>query len=383
MPKSSNQKLKLLYLRRILLEETDDNHHLNAEQLVSKLEQLGINADRKTIYADVAALQDYGMDIFLQRGPGGGYSVSSREFELPELKLLVDAIQCSRFITEKKSRELIGKIESLASREEARQLQRQVYVSDRLKNIDEKIYYNIDALHRAVSSGVKIRFLYFNWALDFTRRDKIYRNYRHDGAYYCVSPWALTWDNEGLITSSPTTRLRRKARASRNYRVDKMENVQLTEEKREGAQHFRGSFSPAAYSREMFGMFSGHEEIVRLRCRKDAINILRDRFGSELMVQPDDSTHFFASVTVAVSPQFYAWVVGLNGAVRIVAPQHVCDSFRKLLLEQLEANNRKQSSAGLAAGTEDCCFSEIIPSRPCAGADRSRGRGRDHRRCRR
>ena len=131
MPKSSNQKLKLLYLRRILLEETDDTHHLNAEQLVSRLEQLGINADRKTIYADVAALQDYGMDIFLQRGPGGGYSVSSREFELPELKLLVDAIQCSRFITEKKSRELIGKIESLASREEARQLQRQVYVSDR------------------------------------------------------------------------------------------------------------------------------------------------------------------------------------------------------------------------------------------------------------
>ena len=109
MPKSSNQKLKLLYLRRILLEETDDNHHLNAEQLVSKLEQLGINADRKTIYADVAALQDYGMDIFLQRGPGGGYSVSSREFELPELKLLVDAIQCSRFITENKSRELIAR----------------------------------------------------------------------------------------------------------------------------------------------------------------------------------------------------------------------------------------------------------------------------------
>ena len=219
----------------------------------------------------------------------------------PSLKLLVDAIQCSRFITEKKSRELIGKIESLASREEARQLQRQVYVSDRLKNIDEKIYYNIDALHRAVSSGVKIRFLYFNWALDFTRRDKIYRNYRHDGAYYCVSPWALTWDNENyyLIAYDPSAP---EGSRIRNYRVDKMENIQLTEEKREGAQHFRGSFSPAAYSRKMFGMFSGHEEIVRLRCRKDAINILRDRFGSELMVQPDDSTHFFASVTVAVSP---------------------------------------------------------------------------------
>ncbi len=335
MPKSQNQKLKLLYLRRILLEETDDSHRLNAEQLVAKLEQLGINADRKTIYADVAALQDYGMDIFLQRGPGGGYSVISREFELAELKLLVDAIQCSRFITEKRSRELIHKLESLASREEARELQRQVYVSDRLKNIDEKIYYNIDALHRAVSQGVKIRFLYFNWAIDFTRRDKIYRNYRHDGAYYCVSPWALTWDNENYYLTAYDPSAPEGSRV-RNYRVDKMEHIQLTEEKREGAQHFRGSFSPAAYSRKMFGMFSGQEERVRLRCRKDAINILRDRFGSELMVQPDDSTHFFANVTVAVSPHFYAWVVGLNGAVRIVAPQHVCDEFRKLLLEQLE-----------------------------------------------
>lgn len=335
MPKSSNQKLKLLYLRRILLEETDDTHHLNAEQLVSRLEQLGINADRKTIYADVAALQDYGMDIFLQRGPGGGYSVSSREFELPELKLLVDAIQCSRFITEKKSRELIGKIESLASREEARQLQRQVYVSDRLKNIDERIYYNIDALHRAVSSGVKIRFLYFNWALDFTRRDKIYRNYRHDGAYYCVSPWALTWDNENyyLIAYDPSAP---EGSRIRNYRVDKMENIQLTEEKREGAQHFRGSFSPAAYARKMFGMFSGHEEIVRLRCRQGCHQHSARPVRLRAHGAAGRQHTFLCECDRCGQSAVLCVVVGLNGAVRIVAPQHVCDGFRKLLLEQLE-----------------------------------------------
>ena len=322
MPKSSNQKLKLLYLRRILLEETDDNHHLNAEQLVSKLEQLGINADRKTIYADVAALQDYGMDIFLQRGPGGGYSVSSREFELPELKLLVDAIQCSRFITEKKSRELIGKIESLASREEARQLQRQVYVSDRLKNIDEKIYYNIDALHRAVSSGVKIRFLYFNWALDFTRRDKIYRNYRHDGAYYCVSPWALTWDNENyyLIAYDPSAP---EGSRIRNYRVDRMSSVTVLGDARRGKAEFR-QFDLPAYLRKHFNMFGGPEYRVTLRCTADLESAMRDRFGrTPLFVPEEDGAYFHFDVPVCVSPQFYGWVCGFDGKVEVTAPAEV------------------------------------------------------------
>lgn len=189
--------------------------------------------------------------------------------------MLVDAIECSRFITEKKSRELIRKLESLASRSEARELQRQVYVSDRLKNIDEKIYYNIDALHRAISKGVQIRFLYFNWALDFNRPDKIYREFRHNSEFYCVSPWALTWDNENYYLIAYDASAPEGSRI-RNYRVDKMEKIQLTDKRREGAQHFRDNFSPAAYSRKMFGMFTGHEERVRLRCRKDAINILRD-----------------------------------------------------------------------------------------------------------
>ena len=327
MPRSENQKLKLLYLKELFETQSDEDHILSMQDIVSYLAARGIRAERKSVYGDISCLQEFGMDIVLQKGPGGGYFLASRPFELAELKLLAGAVQASKFLSERKSVALIEKLSTLCSSYQAAQLERQVTVRDRVKSMNESIYYTVDRIHEAIAENKQIRFRYFDWGVDR-------RKHERPGEYF-ASPYALVWDNENyyLIAYDPSAP---EGSRIRNYRVDKMENIQLTEEKREGAQHFRGSFSPAAYSRKMFGMFSGHEEIVRLRCRKDAINILRDRFGSELMVQPDDSTHFFASVTVAVSPQFYAWVVGLNGAVRIVAPQHVCDSFRRLLLEQLE-----------------------------------------------
>ena len=177
MPKNPNQKLKLLYLYQILMQKTDEEHKLTTDELIAALSRCGIEAERKSIYSDIAALQDFGLDVNLQRGRGGGYFVASREFELPELKLLVDAIQCSRFITEKKSNELIKKLESLASEPQARALQRQVYVSDRVKTINESIYYNIDTLHSAISAGVQITFQYFEWALDFSAQQRIQKRY--------------------------------------------------------------------------------------------------------------------------------------------------------------------------------------------------------------
>lgn len=192
MAKNPYQKLKLLYLYQILLQKTDEEHKLSMDELLAALARHGIEAERKSIYSDIAALQDFGLDVVLQRGPGGGYYVASREFELPELKLLVDAIQCSRFITEKKSNELIKKIESLASEPQAHALQRQVYVSDRVKTINESIYYNIDTLHNAISEGVQITFQYFEWALDFSSPERIQKRYRKDGALYQVSAHGLT-----------------------------------------------------------------------------------------------------------------------------------------------------------------------------------------------
>lgn len=332
MAKNPYQKLKLLYLHQILLQKTDEEHKLSMDELLAALARHGIEAERKSIYSDIAALQDFGLDVVLQRGPGGGYYVASREFELPELKLLVDAIQCSRFITEKKSNELIKKIESLASEPQAHALQRQVYVSDRVKTINESIYYNIDTLHNAISEGVQITFQYFEWALDFSSPERIQKRYRKDGALYQVSPWALTWDDENYYMIAYDS-----ASASiRHYRVDKMEHILLTGQKREGQRLFQNQFNLASYSRKVFGMFSGDEKTVRLQCENRFIGVIRDRFGADLMVQKLDEERFAVNVTVAVSPQFFSWVFGLGGAVQIIAPSEVRAAFQQQLRSMLE-----------------------------------------------
>lgn len=332
MPKNPNQKLKLLYLYQILLQKTDEEHKINMEEILQALARCGVEAERKSIYSDIAALQDFGLDVMLQRGPGGGYYVASRDFELPELKLLVDAIQSSRFITQKKSDELIHKIESLTSEPQARILQRQVYIADRIKTMNESIYYNIDALHSAISAGVQITFQYFEWSLNFDAKDKIQKRYRHNGARYQVSPWALTWDDENyyMIAYEPTSN------SIRHYRVDKMEHIALTELQRQGQQLFRDRFNPADYSRKVFGMFSGEEKVVRLRCENRFIGVLRDRFGAELMVQPLDEGYFAVNVTVAVSPQFFSWVFGLGGGVQILEPHDVRHQFQQQLKQLIE-----------------------------------------------
>lgn len=332
MPKNPNQKLKLLYLYQILLQKTDEEHKLGMEELLQALSRYGIEAERKSVYSDIAALQDFGLDVTLQRGPGGGYYVASRDFELPELKLLVDAIQCSRFITEKKSGELISKIESLASEPQARALQRQVYIADRSKTVNESIYYNIDTLHAAVSAGVQITFQYFEWSIDFSGTERIRKRYRRDGARYQVSPWALTWDDENYYMIA----YERASDTIRHYRVDKMEHIELTGLPREGQNRFQDQFNPAAYSRKVFGMFSGEEKTVRLRCENRFIGVLRDRFGTDLMVRPADEEHFLTNVTVAVSPQFFSWIFGLGGGVQIDGPQDVRDAFQQQLRQQLE-----------------------------------------------
>ena len=332
MSKSANQKLKILHLCRLLMQRTDEDHKMNMETILAALARDGIEAERKSIYSDIAALQDFGLDIMLQRGPGGGYYMASRDFELAELKLLVDAIACSRFITERKSNELIKKIESLTSEQQANTLQRQVYVSDRVKTMNESIYYNIDTLHSAISSGVQITFRYFEWAVDFSAARRIQKRYRKEGARYRVSPWALTWDDENyyLIAYDHASR------SIRHYRVDKMERIELCPDRREGQELFRDRFNLAAYSRKLFGMFSGEEKTVRLVCENRFIGVILDRFGKDVTIMPAEDGHFSVSVTVAVSPQFYSWVFGLGGGVRIDSPAEVRQDFQQQLRAMLE-----------------------------------------------
>lgn len=320
MPKSSNQKIKILYLMQILLEETDENHVLNTPQLIRMLENYGIHTERKTIYDDMETLRQFGLDVVYRKEKPSGYFVCSRRFELPELKLLVDTVQASRFVTAKKSDELIRKLERLTSRHEAGQLQRQVTVTGRIKTMNESIYYNVDKIHEAISANVQIAFQYFEWTIEKRPRPK------HGGKTYRISPWALHWgdNNYYMIGYDP------EAGAVKHYRVDKMLHIQRTDRKREGRECFQ-NFNPADFARKTFGMFGGKEQELRLRFENRLAGVVIDRFGQEVTMRQDDKEHFLARVSVTVSAPFFGWLSGLGPGVTILSPECVVQEYREFL----------------------------------------------------
>ena len=275
MPKGSGQKLKLLYLVKILTEETDEAHAVSTQGLIDRLERLGISSERKSIYDDIRCLQQFGYDIVqLPSRQGGGYYLAGREFELAELKLLVDAVQSSRFITRRKSRELIGKLEKLASRHDAGRLQRQVYVVGRVKTENESVYYGIDALHRAIQDNCQIRFRYLEWngEKQLVPRKK--------GQPYQVSPWALIWREENYYLMAWDE----EAGLMKHYRVDKLAQVEQLEEERLGREEFE-KLDLAVYADKTFGMFGGQEETVQLELPEQLVGVVLDRFGREITLR--------------------------------------------------------------------------------------------------
>lgn len=319
MARSANQKIKILYLMRILLERTDDDHGLTLEEISNALLECGVEAERKTLYDDLEVLRVFGLDIEKRKDKTVRYHVVSREFELPELKLLVDAVQSSKFITHKKSNELIKKIESFTSRYEAQQLQRQVFVSNRIKTMNESIYYTVDYIHDAINSNVKVSFQYFSWNV---KKEKALR---HNGDRFVVSPWALTWDDENyyMIGYDHISGL------VKHYRVDKMLNIQLTDEKRDGAELFK-NFDMAVYSKETFGMYGGKEQTVSLRCNNRIAGVIIDRFGTNLPFSNVTDTHFEIRIKVHTSPLFYSWLMSFGADITILSPNEVIDEYKTL-----------------------------------------------------
>ncbi|MBQ8732186.1 MAG: WYL domain-containing protein [Oscillospiraceae bacterium] len=319
MARSANQKIKILYLMQILLERTDDNHGMTLEEISNALAECGVEAERKTLYDDLEVLRVFGLDIEKRKGKTVRYHVVSREFELPELKLLVDAVQSSKFITHKKSNELIKKIEGFTSRHEAQQLQRQVFVSNRIKTMNESIYYTVDYIHDAINSNVKVSFQYFSWNV---KKEKVLR---HNGDRFLVSPWALTWDDENyyMIGYDHISGM------VKHYRVDKMLNICLTEEKRDGAELFR-NFDMALYSKATFGMYGGKEQAVSLRCSNRIAGVIIDRFGTNLPFTNVTDTHFDIRIKVHTSPLFYSWLVAFGADITILAPGDVIEEYKSL-----------------------------------------------------
>ena len=312
MPKSSNQKLKLLVLSRYLLRQSDENHPVTIPQMIEELNRYEIKAERKSLYDDLEALRTFGLDVVGQKGKNGGYFIASRDFEMPELKLLVDSIQSSKFITQKKTLALIKKLEGLLSVHEAQLLERQLYVRGRVKSMNESVYYNVDAVSGAISADRSIRFHYFEFTVEKEKR------FRRNGAWYVVSPYALLWDDENYYLLAWDDAEQR----MKHYRVDKMSGIQLTGEARRGKEAFE-QVDMSAYSQKVFGMFAGQVQKVRLRFLNHLAGAVLDRFGKDAMLIRDGEEHFTVTVEAVVSPQFFAWVFGFGPEAEILSPESV------------------------------------------------------------
>lgn len=327
MPKTTNQKLKLLYLLKILNEKTDENHCLTTQELIDELALYDIRAERKSIYDDIECLNVFGYDVeYIKAKKGGGYYLAERDFELPELKLLVDAVQSSRFITQKKSRELIAKIEKLAGPYEGKRLQRQVYVVGRVKAENESIYYNIDRIHKAIQDNAPITFTYLKWNV------KKELEPRRDGKRYEVSPWVLTWKDENYYLIAYDN----KQEQIKHFRVDKMSRIeQIPGESRKGVDAF-SQIDIAEYTNRTFGMFGGETEVVTLKLPEELIGVILDRFGKEADIRILPEKMVSVRVRVTVSMQLYGWITGLGGKVVITGPDDVREGYRKYLGEILK-----------------------------------------------
>ncbi len=320
MPKGNQQKLKLYYLAKTMLKETDLEHGLTSQQIRDQLANKGIIVERRTLYEDIRSLELLGIHILKKRlGNQCTYHVQKSFFELAELKILVDAIQSSQFIPIKQSVALIKKLEAMTSRYHAKEMQQQVFIMDRNKADSETVYTNVDLIHDAIIKNKQICFHYFAWN---ENKKPVLKN---DGRYYIVSPWALTFCDEKYYLISYS----HEKKATRHFRVEKMINLSILNDNREGQEQFQ-AYNVASYTRRLFGMFDGCLTRVKMRVHKSLSNVMIDRFGKEISIRKDDAEHFIMRVDVALSRQFLGWIVSLGQDVEIIDPPEA-----KLQMQQM------------------------------------------------
>ena len=319
MPRGSNQKFKFTYLMKIMAEKTDDEHSLTMPQILEELEKYEVSAERKSIYEDFKDMSKLGIDVIKeQRGRETFYHIAGREFELAEVKLLIDAVQSAKFITQKKSKSLISKVKNFVSEHQAKQLQRQIVINDRVKTMNESVYYNVDDIHTAINQNRKIKFKYYKWDID----KKLVE--RHGGSYFIVSPWALLWDDENyyMIAFDDWDN------KIKHYRVDKMMYIEVGNDERAGKEEFK-NFDMAKYSKATFGMYHGEKTKVCIKFANHMCGVFIDRFGKDTLFRKIDEKHSELIADINVSPQFFGWIFSLGNDVEIVSPKEVVNELRE------------------------------------------------------
>ncbi len=322
MPKSENQKLKILYILDYLEKNSHEDHPVRAAELIAMLaNRHNISCDRKTVYSDIRALQDYGVDIITIPGKKGGYYIGSRIFEASELKLLIDAVQSSRYLTEKKSHELIKKLCRQLNEHDAMLMSRNVVVSGRVKSMNETILYSVDSIQEAIAKNKKILFRYFDWDL---KGNRVYREKE-----YVASPYGLCQDNENCYLLALSER-----HGITSYRVDRMADIHLSEEARTPCPELTGK-ALIEHANKRFQMFAGDAVNVKMRFHRSLLNAVFDKFGRDIMLIPEGEEHFNVTVPVAVSPMFLSWVIGFGNKATILYPQAVIDQCKTLCMDAM------------------------------------------------
>ena len=324
MARGQNQKLKLLYLLDIFQRETDEEHGITVPEIIERLKTLDINAERKSLYTDFEELTKYGVEIISQKKDKKvKYFMADRKFEIAELKMLVDSVLASKYISEKKTENLIKKIEGFASKYQAHELQRQVYIQGRTKTRNESVLYNVDAIHQAMGENKQISFEYFYWN---SKKQKV--NKKSNGELYKVSPWALVLDQENYYLVAYD-----EAEAKiKHYRVDKMEKIVLAEEARIGAECFEEQ-NVASYTKRYFSMFGGEKKRVTLEFEDKLAGVVIDRFGMDVSMRPSREGYFCVSMDLEISDMFYAWVMGLGTQVKIISPSEIVEEMKKKIMQ--------------------------------------------------
>lgn len=326
MAKHANQKVKLLCLLEMLKLRTDEEHEITMEEIIEELyKKHQIDAERKSVYDDISCLKEFGYDIVMRKSKRTGYALANREFQLAELKLLVDAVQSSKFITQRKSNDLIKKLANMTSKYEAKELEREVNVKNRVKTMNESIYYNVDSLHGAINNNKQISFQYTQWNIDKELKLK------KDGSEYVVSPWELTWDDENYYMVAFDI----ESNSIKHYRVDKMKKINMLEIDRSGKEYFR-NFNIADYSKKTFGMFGGIAQKIAIKFPNTMIGPIIDRFGKDIIVEKLENESFYINTDIVVSNQFYGWLTGLGAGVKILEPVDVANNYRNYLKSLLK-----------------------------------------------
>lgn len=327
MAEKGYTKLKLLYIKQYLEKYSDEDNLVKAEELIEMLSDKGISCERKSIYADISALKSYGVDISTEKR---GYRVLARDFELPELRLLIDAVQAADFISAKKSKELISKIGTLCSKNQAGILEKQVYIENRNKCTNEEIYYNIDLVNKAILQKKKISFTYSKRKLDESKKE-IVREDKH----LTVSPYALIWSNDHYYLVSNNS----KYDNLMHTRIDRMKKVKIIDEPARSfaeVSPYRSFFDSADYSGKLFNMFSGDTQRLRLRCCDSILEEMIDRFGDDCDITKasnDMSKTFILDTSCVCSEGLISWLMQFGNKVEVLSP----DSLKSSLREKAEA----------------------------------------------